>query len=93
MAAVKHVAQRTCVACRQVKAKRELVRLVRIADGSVEVDTAGKKTGRGTYLCRFWQCWQTGIKGRYIDRALRTTLTEENRKSLLEQGQNLTVNG
>jgi len=43
----KHVPQRTCVACRQVKAKRELVRLVCVSDGSVEVDTSSKKTGRG----------------------------------------------
>ncbi|MBI4296339.1 MAG: YlxR family protein [Chloroflexi bacterium] len=90
--AVEHVAQRTCVACRQVNAKRGLVRLVRLADGSVEVDTAGKKAGRGTYLCHSWQCWEKGLKGRHVDRALRTSLTEENRNLILEYSKNFIAN-
>ena len=49
------------MACRKVRAKRELVRLVRIADGSVEVDTSGKKTGRGAYLCQARECWEAGL--------------------------------
>ena len=43
----RHTPQRTCVACRKVKDKWELIRLVRVSDGSVAVDTDGKKAGRG----------------------------------------------
>jgi len=78
----KHVPQRTCVACRKVKPKRELVRLVRIADGSVEVDASGKKAGRGAYLCP--ECWETGIKGSQLEYTLRTTLTQNNREQLIK---------
>ena len=85
----KHIPQRTCVACRKVDAKRELIRLVRLSDGSVEVDTSGKKTGRGAYLCRAQGCWEAGLKGGRLEYTLRTTLTQDNRKKLITQGEDL----
>ncbi len=84
-----YVPQRTCVACREVKDKRELTRLVRIANGSVEVDSSGKKIGRGAYLCRAQECWQTGLQGNRLEHALRTTLTQDNRKQLIKQVEDL----
>jgi len=81
---VKRVPQRTCLACRKVKSKRELVRLVRAADGSIEVDPGGKKAGRGAYLCGLPECWEIGLKGGRLEYALKTTLTGPNRKQLVE---------
>jgi len=80
---VKQVPQRTCVACRQVKAKRELIRLVRIADGSVEVDIEGKKAGRGAYLCRSRDCWEAGLKRGRLEHSLKTKLARDNREQLI----------
>ena len=77
----KHIPQRTCVACRKVKPKRELIRVVRISDGSVEIDTRGKRAGRGAYLCP--ECWEIGLKGSQLERALRITLTQDNREQLM----------
>ena len=85
----KHLPQRTCVVCRVVKDKRELVRLVRVSDGFVEVDDSGRKVGRGAYLCRGQDCWQEGMKGGRLERALRTTLSHENREQLVEYGKSL----
>ena len=78
----KHIPQRTCVACRKVKAKRELIRLVRISNGNVEVDTSGKKAGRGAYLCPTLECWEIGLKTGRLEYTLRITLTQENREQL-----------
>jgi len=78
----KHIPQRTCVACRKVKPKRELIRLVCIANGSVEVDTSGKSAGRGAYLCP--ECWEIGLKGSQLEHALRATLTQDNRERLIK---------
>ena len=86
---VKHIPQRTCVACRTVKAKQELIRLVRTADGSVEVDICGKKGGRGAYLCRVQECWETGFKSGRLEHTLRTTLTQDNREQLIRFGEGL----
>ena len=60
----RHVPQRTCVACRQTSAKRQLVRVVRTPAGSVTVDPTGKLSGRGAYLCDSPACWQTALKHR-----------------------------
>lgn len=72
------------MACRQVRPKRELIRLVRIANGSIEIDTDGKKPGRGAYLCKNLECWESGIKGNRLDYTLRTTITKENREQLMK---------
>jgi len=76
--------QRTCIACHQVKAKQELVRLVRTLDNSIEIDNSGKKPGRGAYICRTPECWATGLKGNRLDHVLRVSLTDNNRKKLAE---------
>jgi len=80
----KHIPQRTCIACRKVRPKRELIRLVRIPDGGVEVDLSGREVGRGAYLCREVECLELGIKGNRLEYALRTTLTSDNRQHLLD---------
>ncbi len=86
---VKHIPQRTCVACRQVKAQRELVRLVHVADGNVEIDTGGKKAGRGAYLCQTQECWDAGLTGGRLEHALRTGILPENREQLARYGKEL----
>jgi len=84
----KHVPQRTCVACRTVRPKRELVRIVRLSSTGVEdvvvVDETGKRSGRGAYLCRQRSCWETALARRQLGRALKTTLTTETEAQLRE---------
>lgn len=58
---MKHVPLRTCVACRAVRAKRELIRIVRTPEGHICIDSIGKMNGRGAYLCRNRRCWQSAI--------------------------------
>ena len=77
------------MACRRVKAKQELIRLVHVSDGSVEVNTSGKKAGRGAYLCRSQGCWGVGLRGSQLEHVLRTTLTQDNREQLIKQGEDL----
>lgn len=77
------------MACRQTKAKRELVRVVVTSDGSVEVDFSGKKAGRGAYLCPRRECWELGIKKNRLGYALRTKISLENCQKLLEDCANL----
>jgi hypothetical protein len=91
----KHVPQRTCIACRQVKSKRELIRVVRAPDGKVFVDETGKANGRGAYLCRDRACWEKGIgqPGRAssspLAHSLKVTLSEADRAALLDYAQQL----
>lgn len=78
----KRVPQRTCIACRQVAGKRQLVRLVRTPAGAVEVDPTGKKNGRGAYLHADPACWDAALKRKALQHALKTELTEEDRAGL-----------
>jgi predicted RNA-binding protein YlxR (DUF448 family) len=63
----KHVPLRTCIACRETRAKRELLRIVRTPDGHVLLDPTSKKSGRGAYLCARFSCWQKALKVRKGD--------------------------
>lgn len=85
----RHVPQRTCIACRQTKAKRELIRVVSTVTGRVVVDPAGKSPGRGAYLCGNQKCWEAGLKRARLDRALHTTIEPDDRTQLLAFSQTL----
>ncbi len=66
----KHVPQRTCIACQEKRPKRELLRIVRTPQGTIEVDPKGKKPGRGAYLCPRPACWDL-LDERKLSRALK----------------------
>ena len=63
MSATKRIPERMCVACRQMKPKHELVRIVNTADGVV-VDGTGKLNGRGVYLCKCKECISKALKSK-----------------------------
>ena len=47
---------RMCIACRQMKDKRDLLRIVKDKEGNISVDLSGKKNGRGAYICKDETC-------------------------------------
>jgi uncharacterized protein len=79
---LRHVPQRTCVACRQVRPKRELIRVVRTPQGHVELDATGKKSGRGAYLCARRSCWEPALSRGKLEHEFELTLLPEDRAAL-----------
>lgn len=77
------------MACRKIKAKHELVRLVHTPESNVEIDLSGKKVGRGAYLCQAQECWEVGLKSNRLERALRSRLTLNNREQLIANARDL----
>ena len=73
----KHIPQRSCIACREVKDKRELIRIVRTPDQTIMIDENGKAPGRGAYICRQRACWEKGLSKDVIGRALKVSISEE----------------
>jgi hypothetical protein len=69
------------VGCREVLAKRTLIRIVRRPEGLV-IDPTGKLTGRGAYLHDRRSCWERGLKGALAN-ALKTELTDQDKEYLL----------
>jgi uncharacterized protein len=68
---VSHGPTRTCLGCRQRRSKRELVRLVRGADGVVVVDPDGIGPGRGAYVCAEPDCVERALKTGRLAHAFR----------------------
>lgn len=79
---VKHIPMRTCIACRENKPKRELLRVVRTPDGHVQLDATGKKAGRGAYLCAKLSCWEIALKRKRLESEFEVTIADEDREAL-----------
>ena len=81
--------QRTCIACRQTRAKHELVRVVRGISGDISVDGSGKLSGRGAYLCAKDKCWERGLRGSYLENRLLlgAPLSSEDRDRIRNEAQ------
>lgn len=70
----KKIPQRQCVGCREMKEKRELIRVVRSPEGEISLDFKGKKPGRGAYLCPDAECLKRARKSRALERAFSQPL-------------------
>ena len=73
----KKIPQRQCMGCRERKAKRELIRVVRCTDGQVQLDFSGKLNGRGAYICQNPECLKKAQKSKSLDRSLEVPIPEE----------------
>lgn len=70
MATKKKIPLRMCVGCREMKPKKELVRVVRNKEGVLSIDSVGKAPGRGAYICPQAACLERAVKTKAIERAL-----------------------
>lgn len=68
---------RKCVACQEMKPKKELIRIVRTPEEEILIDLSGKKSGRGAYLCGKASCFKLAQKNRAFDRALKHAVSPE----------------
>ena len=73
----KRIPQRQCMGCRERKAKKEMIRVVRGTDGNVSLDFSGKLNGRGAYICPQPECLKKARKAKSLDRSLEVPIPEE----------------
>ena len=73
----KKIPLRMCAGCGQHLPKKELVRVVRSAEGEISLDLTGKKSGRGAYICRSRDCLELAKKGRKLERGLKCAIPDE----------------
>ena len=78
----KKIPMRMCVGCREMKPKKELLRVVKSPEGQVSIDVTGRKPGRGAYVCKSAQCLEKAIRQRQLERAFECALSEETKESL-----------
>ncbi|NMA68928.1 MAG: YlxR family protein [Desulfitobacterium sp.] len=68
---------RMCLGCEEMRPKKELIRVVRTPEGTVELDPTGKRNGRGAYICPHLECFQRAAKGKRFQKSLDVELTPE----------------
>ncbi len=78
----KKIPMRMCVGCRQMKEKKEMIRVLRTPENEICIDTTGKKNGRGAYICRNPQCLQMAVRNHGLERSFKMSIPKETAESL-----------
>lgn len=81
----KKIPLRQCTGCREMKPKKELIRVVRSPEGAVDLDFRGKAAGRGAYVCNDMNCLKKSIKSKALQRAFDTAIPDEVYEKLQKQ--------
>ena len=74
---VRKIPMRKCVGCGELKPKKELLRIVALPTGEIEVDRTGKKSGRGVYICDNMDCFQKAYDGHGLEKSLKRPVSRE----------------
>ncbi len=82
---VKKIPMRQCLGCREMKPKREMMRVVRSPEGEISIDCKGKAPGRGAYVCRDATCLKKALRSHALERNLNTSIPQEIYDALLAQ--------
>ena len=73
----KKIPMRQCVGCGEMKNKREMMRVLKTAEGPIELDTTGRKNGRGAYLCMDKECLVKARKNKGLERSFKMSIPDE----------------
>lgn len=76
---------RQCTGCREMKSKKEMIRVLKTAEDEIVLDTTGKKNGRGAYLCFSAECLEKAMKNHGLERSLKTSVPQEVYDSLKKE--------
>lgn len=68
---------RKCVGCQEMKEKKEMIRVIRTAEGEFFLDLTGKRNGRGAYLCPTLSCFTKGMKTKGFERSFGGSMPKE----------------
>ena len=81
----KKIPMRQCLGCREMKPKKELIRVVRSPEGDISLDFRGKAPGRGAYICPDAQCLKKAVRARALEKAFSAQIPEEVYEKLNEE--------
>ncbi len=73
----KKIPMRLCIGCGEMKPKKNLIRVLKDAEGTIQLDFTGKKSGRGAYLCKSMECFVAAQKGHRLERSFGCRVSEE----------------
>ena len=73
----KKVSLRQCVGCGEMKDKKEMMRVLKSAEGIVSLDMTGRKNGRGAYLCKTGECLVKARRNKGLERSFKMRIPDE----------------
>lgn len=79
---MKKIPQRTCMGCNAKKDKKELIRIVKNKEGNIFIDSTGKASGRGAYICNNVQCLEKATKSKKLEKCFETKIDSKIYESL-----------
>ena len=74
---MKKIPLRQCIGCGEMKSKKEMMRVIKTAEGDISLDITGKKNGRGAYLCMQKECLQKARKNKGLERSFKMSIPDE----------------
>lgn len=77
MSQVRKVPMRKCIGCQEMKNKKDMIRILKTMEDRIEIDTTGKKNGRGAYICPSRDCFEKAVKTKGIERSLKMSIPRE----------------
>ena len=77
MAAKNKTPLRQCTGCREMKSKKEMIRVLKTPENEIVLDATGRKNGRGAYLCPSMECFKKAVKGRGLERSFKMAIPRE----------------
>ena len=72
----KKVPMRQCTGCREMKSKRDMIRVIKTAENEICIDATGRMNGRGAYICPTMECLKQAMKSRGLERSLKTSIPD-----------------
>lgn len=81
----KKVPLRQCVGCGQMKSKKEMMRVIKTAEGDIVLDVTGRKNGRGAYLCKQEECLKMAMKNKGLERSFKMSIDQSAYESLQKE--------
>lgn len=81
----KKVPMRQCTGCREMKSKRDMIRVIKTAENEICIDVTGRKNGRGAYICPTMECLKQAMKSRGLERSLKTSIPDTVYQQLEEE--------
>ena len=81
----KKVPMRQCTGCREMKSKRDMIRVIKTSENEICIDATGRKNGRGAYICPSMECLKRAMKSRGLERSLKTSIPDTDYQQLEEE--------
>ena len=85
MSQARKIPMRKCIGCQEMKSKKEMIRVIKSSDDTLELDPTGKKNGRGAYICKSESCLSAAMKNKGLERSFKQAIPQEVYEQLVKE--------